>query len=123
MIKNIDPFAAETIKLRQPLKSGERVIDKVVIKAPTVKDLLAAGQYPEASIPFSFALLSSLCGEPAIILQPMIPEDWADCMVVVNRSYQRFCGLINLFDKKPEDSKNPTMADIPPENSSETSAA
>ena len=118
-----NPFDAETIELRKPLSAGERTIEKLVFQAPTVKDLLAAGQYPEASIPFSFALLSSLCGEPTIILQKMIPEDWADCMIIVNRSYQRFCGSINLFDKKQEDGENPTMAGTPPPTSSRTSAA
>jgi phage-related protein len=53
----------------------------------------------------------------------MIPEDWADCMVIVNRTYQRFCGAVNLFDKKQDEDENPTMADIPPETSSTTSAA
>ena len=122
MNKN-DPFAAETVELRKPLSSGERAVEKLVFQAPTVKDILAAGQYPEASIPFSFALLCSLCGEPAILLQKMIPEDWADCMVIVNRSYQRFCGTINLLDKKQDESENPTMAGTPRETSSMTSAA
>jgi hypothetical protein len=122
-MENMDPFAAETVELRKPLSSGERTVEKLVFQAPTVKDLLAAGQYPEASIPFSFALLCSLCGEPAIILQKLIPEDWADCMVIVNRSYQRFCGTINLIDKKQDEGENPTMAGIPPETSSKTSAA
>jgi hypothetical protein len=118
----IDPFATETVELRMPLTSGERTIEKIVFQAPTVKDLLAAGQYTEASIPFSFALLSSLCGEPAVILQKMIPEDWADCMVIINRSYQRFCGTMNLFAIKQGENENPTMADIPPQTSSKTSA-
>jgi len=119
----INPFATEIVTLRVPLTAGERTVEKLVFQAPTVKDLLSAGQYPEASIPFSFALLSSLCGEPAIILQKMSPEDWADCMVIVNRTYQRFCGVVNLFEKKQDDSGNPTMADIPQGTSSGTSAA
>jgi hypothetical protein len=119
----IDPFAVETVELRKPLSSGERTVERLAFQPPTVKDLLAAGQYPEASIPFSFALMASLCGEPAIILQKMIPEDWADCMVIVNRSYQRFCGIENLFDKKEDDGGNPTMADVPSESSSKASAA
>ena len=119
----IDPFATEIVDLRVPLTSGERTIEKLEFKAPTVKDLLTAGQHPEASIPFSFALLSSLCGEPAIILQKMAPEDWADCMVIVNRSYQRFCGVVNLFDKKKGDDENPTTAGMQPGTSLVTSAA
>jgi len=119
----IDPFATEIVTLRVPVTSGERTIKELVFQTPTVKDLLAAGQYPEASLPFSFALLCSLCGEPAIIIQKMVPEDWADSMIIVNRSYQRFCGTINLFDKKQDSDENPTMAGIPPETSSMTSAA
>ena len=119
----IDPFATETVDLRVPLVSGERSVERLEFKPPTVKDLLYAGQYPEASIPFGFALLSSLCGEPSIILQKMSPEDWADCMVIVNRTYQRFCGLVNLFDKKQDDGENPTMAGTPQGTSLGTSAA
>ena len=121
-MRKIDPFAVETISLRVPLSSGERTIDKLVFQPPTVKDLLAAGQYPEASIAFSFALLSSLCGEPAILLKKMAPEDWADSMVIVDRSYQRFCGRENLFDKKQDESENPQAADIRPKTLSPTSA-
>jgi hypothetical protein len=87
---------------------------------PKVKDLLQAGAYPEGSIAFTHALLSSLTGEPAIIINEMVPEDWADALVILSRTYQRFTGLINLFDKK-EESGNPTKADIPPGNSSRSS--
>ena len=106
----IDPFSDEIVELRKPLISGERIVKTLTFKPPTVKDLLAAGQYTEASIPFTFALLCSLCGEAPIIIQTMAPEDWADCMVIVNRSYQRFCGTINLFDQK-ENGENPQTAD------------
>jgi hypothetical protein len=117
----IDPFATETIKLRVPLTSGERTVTELRFKPPRVKDLLQAGAYPEGSIAFTHALLSSLTGEPAIVINEMVPEDWADSLVILDRTYQRFTGRINLFDKK-EETGNPTMADTPPKNSSPTSA-
>ena len=107
----IDPFATETIVLRVPVTTGERTIKELSFHPPTVKDLLAAGKYQEATIAFYFEMLRSLTGESELILQKLIPEDLADCMVIVNRSYQRFCGTINLIDQKAEN-KDPPEAGI-----------
>jgi hypothetical protein len=117
----IDPFATEVVTLRVPVTAGERTVTELRFRPPKVKDLLQAGAYPEGSIAFTHALLSSLTGEPAIIINEMVPEDWADSLVILDRTYQRFTGRINLFDKK-EETENPTTADTPPKNSSPTSA-
>jgi hypothetical protein len=116
----IDPFAAETIVLRHPVTVGERTVTELHFRPPKVKDLLHAGIHPEGSIAFTHALLSSLTGEPAIIINELVPEDWADSLVILSRTYQRFTGMINLFDRK-EESENPTTAGTPPENSSKPS--
>jgi hypothetical protein len=118
----IDPFATETVILRHSITVGERTITELRFRPPKVKDLLQAGVYPEGSIAFTHALLSSLTGEPAIVINEMIPEDWADSLVILSRTYQRFTGLVNLLDKK-EESGNPTAAGTPPPNSSQTSGA
>jgi hypothetical protein len=112
----IDPFATETIVLRAPVTVGERTVTELRFRPPKVKDLLQAGIHPEGSIAFTHALLSSLTGEPAIIINEMVPEDWADSLVILSRTYQRFTGLIDLFDKK-EESGNPTTAGSTPGNS------
>jgi len=119
----IDPFKQEIVTLRVPLTVGERTIKELVFNPPKVKDLLAAGKYPEGSVLFTFALLCSLTGEPEIIMGEMFPEDWADCLVILNRTYQRFTGVIDLFDQKDGAGKNPTTAGVPPRNSSPSSAA
>jgi hypothetical protein len=116
----VDPFATETIALRHPVKVGERTIMELHFNPPKVKDLLQAGVYPEGTIAFTHALLSSLTGEPAIIINELVPEDWADALVILSRAYQRFTGVINLFDKK-EEGKDPTTAGLPPPNSSSQS--
>ncbi|MDR3173181.1 MAG: phage tail assembly protein [Treponema sp.] len=119
----IDPFATETIILRQPVTAGERTVTELHFRPPKVKDLLRAGAYPEGSIAFTHEMLSSLTGEPAIIINEMIPEDWADSLMILSRTYQRFTGQINLFDQqkdpKKEASENPTTS--PPGNSSRPS--
>jgi hypothetical protein len=117
----IDPFATETIVLRHPVTAGERTVTELHFKPPKVKDLLQAGAYPEGSIAFTHALLSSLTGEPAIIINELVPEDWADALVILSRTYQRFTGLLNLFDQKEEKPENPTTAGTPPETFSGTS--
>jgi hypothetical protein len=112
----LDPFATETIVLRAPVTVGERTVTELRFRPPKVKDLLQAGLYPEGSIAFTHALLSSLTGEPAIIINELVPEDWTDALVILSRTYQRFTGLINLFDKK-EESENPTKKELPAGNS------
>jgi hypothetical protein len=120
----IDPFATETLVLRQPLTSGERTVRELNFKPPKVKDLLAAGIYQEGTVAFTHALLSSLTGEPSVIINEMVPEDWADALVILNRTYQRFTGTINLFDTKDKKGEpgNPTTADTALKTSSKTSA-
>lgn len=116
----IDPFATEKIVLRVPLTVGQRTVTELNLRAPKLKDLLRMDAYPEGSYGASRALLSSLSGEPEVILDELLPEDWADCLVILTRAYQRFCGFINLFDKK-EEREDPTKADILPKNSAKTS--
>jgi hypothetical protein len=120
------PFEKETVKLLSPVTVGEHFVDQLIFNPPVVKDLFYAGsQYPEGSIPFTLCLISSLTGEPENVLEKLVPEDWANAVVIANRTYQRFCGHINLF--KQDKKKNPTpgaaaTADIPPKTSSGTSA-
>ncbi|MDR1316540.1 MAG: phage tail assembly protein [Spirochaetales bacterium] len=116
----IDPFATETIVLRVPLRAGERTSVQLTVRPPKLKDLIRADAYPGNSVAYARALLSSLTGEPEIILDEIVPEDWADCLVVLNRAAQRFRGEINLFDQK-EEPENPTGAAGPPGTLSKTS--
>jgi len=117
----IDPFKTETIVLRVPLVLGERKVLELNFRPPKFRDVLRMDEYGEQTIMGKAALMSALTGEPMSILEEMLPEDVADCMVIVNRSYQRFTGQINLFDQK-EENKNPTIADSPSGTSAKTSA-
>ena len=118
--KRIDPFATETIKLRVPVTVGERTVTELTFKVPKPKHLLRIDSYPERSIAAAMALMSALTGESETIIGELFAEDWADCMVITNRSYQRFTGDINLFDKK-DGAEDPTKAGTPPKNSEKTS--
>jgi hypothetical protein len=120
----LDPFATETVALYVPVTAGERTVAELCFRPPVFKDLLAAGRYPEGSIPFTGALISSLTGEPEIIINQLVPEDYAKAVVLADRSYQRFCGRIDLFRQKDE-SENPTMPGkvTPSPTSSATSGA
>jgi hypothetical protein len=121
------PFDKETVKLLSPVAVGEHFVEHLVFNSPVVKDLFYAGsQYPEGSIPFTVCLISSLTGEPENVIEKLVPEDWANAVIIANRTYQRFCGHINLFNQEDK-KKNPTpgaaaTADIPPKTSSGTSA-
>jgi hypothetical protein len=120
----IDPFAAETVELYAPVTVGEHRITQLVFNPPVLKDLFYAGsRYPEGSIPFTASLISSLTGEPENVIQRLVPEDWANAVVVADRTYQRFCGHLNLFKQKEETPENPTKAVTPPPSFSQTSGA
>jgi len=121
MAKKIDPFATETVKLRVPLTLGERTVTELKFKPPKLKDALRTDQYEDSTVAIAIALMSSLTGEPESLLGEMIPEDFADCAVILARTNLRFSGKINLFDQTEE---NPTKAvkappDTPPDNLSE----
>jgi hypothetical protein len=109
----IDPFANETIILRVPITVGQRTVKQLTVRPPKLKDLIRADGYPGNSVGYARAFLSSLTGEPEIMLDEIVPEDWADCLVVLSRAAQRFKGEINLFDQK-EETGNPTGAGTPP---------
>jgi hypothetical protein len=118
----MDPFGVEQVKLYKPVTAGEHCVESLNFRPPVVKDLFYAGsRYPEGSIPFTLCLISSLTGEPELVIEKLVPEDWANAVVVANRTYQRFCGHINLF-KKEVQAENPTTAGTPPPSSLETSA-
>ncbi|MDR1239273.1 MAG: phage tail assembly protein [Treponema sp.] len=120
----IDPFASETVELYAPVTVGEHRVTQLLFNPPVVKDLLQAGtRYPEGTIPFTACLISSLTGEPETVIHRLVPEDWANAVLVADRTYQRFCGRINLFKQNGERPENPTTAATPPPSSSGTSAA
>jgi hypothetical protein len=122
----MDPFAIETIKLRVPLTLGERTVTELHIKPPKVRDIVRTDGNEPTSVAYARALLSSLTGEPESILNEMVPEDWADCLVILAKTAMRFSGTLNLLDQK-EEKKNPTnraeKANTPPGTSEMTSAA
>jgi len=103
----IDPFATETVKLRVPLALGERTVAELHFKPPKLKDALRTDRYEDGTVAAAVALMSSLTGEPESLLGEMIPEDFADCAVILSRTNMRFMGQINLFEQKEE---NPTAA-------------
>jgi hypothetical protein len=118
MAKKIDPFATETVTLRVPLTLGERTVAELRFKPPKVKDALRTDKYENGTVAAAIALMSSLTEEPESLLMEMIPEDFADCAVILARTNMRFMGQINLFEQQKE---NPTMAaegplNVPPES-------
>jgi hypothetical protein len=72
-------------------------------------------------------LRSSLSGAPEVVLDQIVPEDWADLRLILAQTNMRFMGMLNLLDEKEEDkNENPTAAGedtTPPPSSAPTSAA
>jgi hypothetical protein len=125
---NIDPFTVETITLYVPVTVGERRVRELSFKPAVFKDVLFAGKYEEQSIPFYAALISSLTGQPELVIGQLCPEDTANAVVIAKRCYLRFTGQINLFEKNEEqdENENPTVkgkTDAPPSASSPASGA
>ena len=106
MQKRIDPFAAETVKLRVPLKLGGVAVGELHFKPPKIKDALRTDRYEDRTIAAALALMSSLTGQPEALLGGLAPEGYAGCAVILARTNMRFLGQINLFDQE-----NPTEAE------------
>ena len=112
MEKKIDPFATETLQLRVPLKLGEVTVTELRFRPPKIKDALRTDRYEDGTVAAALALLSSLTGQPESLLGELVPEDYADCAVILARTNMRFLGQINLFDQfDPKDNEDPTKAE------------
>jgi len=109
MEKKIDPFATETLQLRAPLKLGELTVKELHFRPPKIKDALRTDRYEDGTVAAALALLSSLTGQPESLLGELVPEDYADCAVILARTNLRFLGQINLFDQKEK--ADPTQAE------------
>jgi hypothetical protein len=124
----MNPFEPEVVKLRIPLQKGEVKYEELTLKPPVLRDILRTDGHAPDSVGYARALLSSLSGVPEVILDQLVPEDWADLRLILAWTNMRYMGLVNLLDKKPEDgdkSKDPTVAaePTPPPISEPTSAA
>ena len=121
-----DPFEPWVYKLRVPLKKGEVEVYELTLKPPELGDMVRADGHAPESLAYARALLSALSGVPEIVLNKIVPEDWADIRLILTMQNARFTGQINLLDKPGED-KDPTKAadakHTPPPNSGTTSGA
>jgi hypothetical protein len=120
-MKSVNPFESMKLKLRVPLKQGEVEVSEIVLRPPTVKDILMGDGHDPDTAAYIIALASSMSGIPEIVFRSMVPEDYADLRVLIAFTHQRFTGSVNLLDKK-EESENPTeAASIQPQTSGMTS--
>ena len=129
-----DPFKPEVFILRVPIKRGEVEYKEITLRPPVLKDILKTDGHDPDGVAYARALLSSLSGVPEVLLDQLVPEDWADIRVALTRTNMRFMGIVNLLDKKDgsiipgadaDMSGDPTLAAAltPPPNSETTSAA
>jgi hypothetical protein len=124
-----DPFEPEVFNLRVPIRKGEVEYKALTLKPPVLRDIIRTDGHDPNSVGYARALLSTLSGVPEMVLDELVPEDWADLRLVLARTNMRFMGLINILDKKDEDETgDPTRAEeaeahTPPRTSAPTSAA
>jgi len=127
-MKKENPFEPVTVKLRVPIKSGEVEVKEITLKPPVLRDVLRTDGYHPDSVGYARALLSALSGLPEVLLDNLVPEDWADLRILLAQVNLRFMGLVNLLDKKEDKTKDPTTAgetgnDTAMQTSEPTSAA
>jgi hypothetical protein len=124
----------EEFTLRVPIKKGEAEYKELILKPPVLRDILRTDGHAPESVGYARALLSALSGVPEIVLDELVPEDWADLRLILARTNMRFMGLVNLLDEEKAEAKDPTAAEelkgisqevrhTPPPNSGPTSAA
>jgi hypothetical protein len=109
-MKKINPFEPETFKLRVPIKKGEVAYEEITLKPPLLRDIVKTDGHAPESVGYARALLSSLSGLPEVLLDQLVPEDWADLRIILARTNMRFMGLVNLLDEKEEEPEDPTTA-------------
>ncbi len=79
--------------LKYPVTVGERTVTEIKTHRPKVKDFMAADKYEGDSVSADQALLSSLSGEPEIIIQNIDVEDWALLRVEIRKIWLEFFGI------------------------------
>jgi hypothetical protein len=122
----MNPFEPEVFKLRVPIRKGEVEYKELTLKPPVLRDIIRTDGHAPESVGYARALLSALSGLPEVLLDELVPEDWADIRLVLARTNMRFMGLVNLLDQKEDDEpEDPTNAaeNTPPPRSAPTSAA
>jgi hypothetical protein len=123
MDKKIDPFTTETIILRVPIKRGDVTVSELNFRPPKIKDALRTDRYENGTVAAALALMSSLTGQPETLLEELMPEDYADCAVILARTNLRFLGQINLFDQQKEENNDPTKAETEAKNSQQRNSS
>ena len=109
-MEKTNPFEPVTVKLRVPIKKGEVEVKDITLKPPLLRDILRTDGHDPDSVGYALALLSSLSGLPEVLLDQLVPEDWADIRLILAQTNMRFMGLVNLLDKKEEEDEDPTTA-------------
>ena len=127
-MKKTNPFEPVIVPLRVPIKKGEVEYKEIKLRPPLLRDIIQTDGHDPDSVGYARALLSSLSGLPEVLLDQLVPEDWADLRLILTQTNMRFMGLVNLLDEKGDKDENPTRAeetgeDTAPPTSGPTSAA
>jgi len=68
-------MVVKTFELKYPVTVGERTITELKLNRPKTKDFIAVGSLPADSAAADAALLSSLSGEPEVIISQIDIDD------------------------------------------------
>jgi len=109
-MEKTNPFEPVTVKLRVPITQGEVSCKEITLKPPVLRDILRTDGHDPDSVGYARALLSALSGLPEVLLDNLVPEDWADLRILLTQTYMRFTGLANILDKKEGKTEDPTTA-------------
>ncbi|MCL2601363.1 MAG: phage tail assembly protein [Treponema sp.] len=121
-MKKISPFAVETVKLYVPLKGKEMTVTELNFRPPTTKDAMATDGCQDKTVAAALALMESMTGVSKYLLEQLVPEDFANCSVILARTNLRYTGQINLFEGTETDNPLEAANDVQPESSPQDSA-
>lgn len=93
---NNKSFFKEII-LTEPVKKGERTVEKLTFASPRVRHLKAMDE-KKGDVAKSLALASALTGEPVAVLDELTAEDFAICSKVLEEIAGKF-----TITEKPKD--------------------
>lgn len=87
--------------LKTPVTVGERTVTELKFHRPKTRDFLRTDGLSTDSVGADIALVSSLSGEPEIIIQSIDIDDWAVIRVALHKIWLRYFGV------KPKEESDP----------------
>jgi hypothetical protein len=87
--------------LKYPVTVGEHTCTELRLQRPKTKDFIAIGTHLVGTVAAETALLSSITGEPEIVISQLDIDDWAKLRYEIARIWEAYFDASNGYTLNP----------------------